>query len=191
MEAAAFRTGCDALIPVPRNHPKKVVLPRHRARRRRAAAALGVVPIVVAVATACEASQAAAPPPLPPHTAASVGQTVTTANGNSVEVVRYAAAFGPQGATRSTVTAAVDVKACASADGDGAQIVPTEFLLLFHDGLLRPVARAGDGTHPALRAGALPAGRCTRGWVFYRRPRHNDSIGVILSASTVVLWKLP
>jgi hypothetical protein len=167
------------------------VLPRHRHVRRRFVG-VGLTLGAVLGAAGCAGSGGAQPavtPSLPPHAAALVGQAVTTAHGNRVRVIRYLPRVASAPAPAGKVASAVEVKACASrTDSHGAAVKGALFFLLFHDGLLRPSGSVAK--RPALRDAALPPGRCERGWLSYLRPQHNAPIGVLLSGSSVVLWRL-
>lgn len=142
------------------------------------------------VATGCGAGGQQPVAVARPHTAVDLGQTVTTSRGNQVQVLRYLPQVAGLAAPAGEAASGVKVRVCAAAGNrQGATITRKSFLLLFHDGWLHP--RAIAGTQLQLAEGRVPPGRCASGWLTYLRPRLNQPIGVVLAASTVVLWKLP
>lgn len=159
-------------------------LPRHRRLLGTALAAMACCPLLAG----CGGGTRPAASVLPPHAATVVGRPVTTAHGNTVEVSRYVDRVPGTRSASDHVTAAVKVRVCAGRH-EPASIQPSAFLLLFHDGALPPTGGQLPHRH-LLPAEALQPGACSQGWLAFVRPALNRPIGVVLSSSTVVLWRL-
>jgi hypothetical protein len=150
--------------------------------------ALAAIAVPVAACTATEPVKTV-PSSLPPRAATFIGDEITTAHGNRVTVERYLARVNGTPATPGHVVAAIKVRTCASSAASAPVSVRRGvFYLLLHSGLVRPVAR--ETIKSPLIDQSLNPGDCTEGWISYQRPTASAPIGVVLSGSTVALWKI-
>ena len=128
-------------------------------------------------------------------TDAAMGQTITTAQGNTVTVHAYvpAAAYAEAG----IAIAAVDVEACAAAHPattTGGVVVkagtsPSFFRLQLSDGSV--VEAMPQGTkQPALGQEVLAPGSCKRAWVSFRVPESKTGAYVVLQSLSSVRWRI-
>jgi hypothetical protein len=122
-----------------------------------------------------------------PMVEAVVGQSVTTASGNTVSVLQFVGSA--PGATGDSLASA-EVEACARADLDQAvAVIPEQFVLQLSDErVLLPLPEGS--AEPVLRRSVLEGSDCARGWVSYDVPSDDEPSAVVLAGSSVVRWRI-
>ena len=129
-------------------------------------------------------------------TDSTIGQSVTTEQGNTVTVHQYESpvAYAESG----FVIAAADVEACAAAHPAASVttkvvvkpgVSPRLFRLQLGDGTVVEPLAAGV-KQPVLPEELLPAGSCRRGWVSFHVPATAKGAFVILQSLSSIRWRV-
>lgn len=114
-----------------------------------------------------------------------IGDTVVTAEGNEVTVLRLESGSS---ATAGMTIRDAEVEICAADAGDGAPAAPDFFRAVVDDvGYRRPGSTDRD---PALPSTRMRPGECERGWVSFPIRDGEEVVGIALLASTRVEWSV-
>jgi hypothetical protein len=120
---------------------------------------------------------------------ATVGQTVTTREGNRVTLHSFEYPVAADHPDPSRLYAAADLEACAGAAAEqDVGVAPGMFRVELADKTPWPPVQPAK--QPALQPTELAPGRCARGWVTFSLPKNVSPLLVTMRTSTDVAWRL-